>query len=189
MRQNTVENCRVQVSDRRSLPALNRIVFIARIFIGTFVWQLPAMAHANPVVRRVAGGWEAAGLVTLQSGAPLTILAGKDQSQTNLRDRAVISGVPYGTGACGSAAPCVNYLNTASFALPATGGFGNVGKGLLSGPGLASVDMSFSKMIPVRERLQFQLFVEVHARNLVSLVCVNRSTTPPACGAHKRGAT
>jgi len=41
---------------------------------------------------------------------------------------------PYGQGACGNAAPCVDYLNVSSFALPATGAFGNVGKGLLRGP-------------------------------------------------------
>jgi len=54
--------------------------------IASFVWQLPKMAHANPILRRVAGGWEMSGLIALQSGPPLTISAGKDQSQTNLRD-------------------------------------------------------------------------------------------------------
>src|SRR5262249_8405555 len=94
-------------------------------FVGTFVWQLPQLAHANPLLRYVVGGWQASGLITIQSGPPLTILAGKDQSQTGLtRDRAVISGDPYGSGACGNVAPCVNYLNTASFSLPALGDFG-----------------------------------------------------------------
>jgi hypothetical protein len=134
---------------------------IRQRFIGTFVWQLPGLTHANAIVRHVVGGWEATGLITLQSGLPLTILAGKDQSQTGLtRDRAVISGTPYGPGACGTTAPCVNYLNTASFALPALGGFGNVGKAMLRGPGLANVDVGFFKTIPVRERLQFQFRAE-----------------------------
>lgn len=130
-------------------------------FSGTFVWKLPALGQANSILRQVAGGWEVTGLITVQSGIPLTIQAGKDQSQTGLgRDRAVISGVPYGAGACGSAAPCVNYLNTASFALPAAGGFGNAGKALLRGPGLANVDVGFFKTIRVRERLQLQFRAE-----------------------------
>ncbi len=130
-------------------------------FVGSFVWQLPRMAHANPILRHVAGGWEATGLIALQSGPPLTISAGKDQSQTSLRDRAVLNGAPngapYGPGACGSAAPCVDYLNVSSFGLPATGAFGNVGKGLLRGPNLMNVDAGFSKNIPLRERVQLQL--------------------------------
>jgi hypothetical protein len=130
-------------------------------FIGTFVWQLPGLTHSNAILRHVVGGWEATGLITLQTGLPLTIQAGKDQSQTGLtRDRAVISGTPYGAGACGTAAPCVNYLNTASFALPALGDFGNVGKALLRGPGLANVDAGFFKTISVHERLQLQFRAE-----------------------------
>jgi hypothetical protein len=53
-------------------------------FIGTFVWQLPRLAHSNSLLRYVASGWEASGLITIQSGQPLTILAGKDQYQTGL---------------------------------------------------------------------------------------------------------
>jgi hypothetical protein len=129
-------------------------------FVGSFVWQLPRLAHSNLLLRHAAGGWEVTGLVSMQSGPPLTILAGKDQSQTNLRDRAVINGAPYGPGACGSAAPCVDYLNVSSFALPAAGGFGNVGKALLRGPNLINTDAGFSKNFAVRERLQLQMRAE-----------------------------
>jgi hypothetical protein len=129
-------------------------------FVGTYVWQIPFPAHANPLLRYTLGGWQVTGLVTLQSGGPLTITAGKDQSQTGLsQDRAVISGSPYGAGAC-KTAPCENYLNTSSFALPAAGSFGNVGKGLLVGPGLVNLDAGFVKVVPVRERLKLQLRVE-----------------------------
>ena len=37
-------------------------------FIGTFVWQLPRLAHSNPLLQYVASGWEASGLITIQSG-------------------------------------------------------------------------------------------------------------------------
>jgi hypothetical protein len=94
--------------------------------------------------------------LTLQSGGPLTILAGKDQSNTGLsQDRAVITGSPYGSTACLIAATCVSYLNTSSFALPAVGGFGNVGKGLLVGPDSINLDAGLVKVIPmIRERVR-----------------------------------
>jgi hypothetical protein len=113
-------------------------------------------------LRYTLGGWQTTGLLTLQSGGPLTILAGKDQSNTGLsQDRAVITGSPYGSTACLIAATCVSYLNTSSFALPAVGGFGNVGKGLLVGPDSINLDAGLVKVIPmIRERVRVQLRVE-----------------------------
>jgi hypothetical protein len=73
------------------------------------------------------------GLLTVQSGGPLTIVAGKDQSGTALsNDRAwYVGGVdPYGGNGCGTKAPCVNYLNPA-FNLSPEGSRGNVEKGSL----------------------------------------------------------
>jgi hypothetical protein len=69
------------------------------------------------------------------------------------------TGAPYGK-ACNSATTCVNDLNISSFALPAIGSFGNVGKGLLVGPNLINLDAGFVKSIPVRERMQVQLRLE-----------------------------
>jgi len=64
---------------------------------------------------------------------------------------------PYGTGACGAAAPCVNYLNPAAFTLPAAGTFGNVGKGSLRGPNLINWDTGIFKEFPLRgERVKLQ---------------------------------
>src|SRR5665213_3357359 len=131
-------------------------------FVGTYVWQLPSLAHANSFLRHTLGDWQITGLLQLQSGAPLTIVAGTDRSQTNInQDRAVITGSPYGSNAClTSTGTCVSYLNPASFVLPAIGSFGNVGKGLLVGPGLVNLDAGLVKIVPVRERLQMQLRAE-----------------------------
>jgi hypothetical protein len=130
-------------------------------FVGTYVWQLPMLARAHPILRYTLGNWQTTGLLSLQSGSPVTILAGKDQSSTGLgQERAVISGSPYGNTACVTTATCVSYLNTASFALPAVGGFGNVGKGLLVGPNNFNLDAGFVKTIPVVERLRIQLRLE-----------------------------
>ena len=67
------------------------------------MYDLPKFPGSNAWVRNIAGGWQWSGIFTVQSGGPLTILAGKDQSQTGLgTDRAVyLGGNPYGTGACG----------------------------------------------------------------------------------------
>ena len=129
---------------------------------ASFVWQLPKLAHAGRALRYVAGSWQLSGMLTGQSGGPITVIAGKDLSGTGLNsDRGVyVNGVNLtGGNACGSKAPCVNYLNPAAFALPAQGTYGNLGKGALRGPNMIDYDGSLSKEIPLhgeRVRLQFR---------------------------------
>ncbi|HZT31874.1 MAG TPA: carboxypeptidase regulatory-like domain-containing protein [Bryobacteraceae bacterium] len=122
---------------------------------------LPALSGANRLARAAFGSWEMSGIWTVQSADALTILAGKDQSQTALgQDRAEISGPAQGGTACGSAAPCVNFLNPASFHQPAIGTFGNVGRNSVNGPGLFNWDMACMKNFPFHERFRFQLRAE-----------------------------
>jgi hypothetical protein len=128
-------------------------------FVTSYVWQLPRLAGSNALVRNVVGDWQLTGVLQLQTGLPMTVVAGKDQSQTGLgRDRAVLVGQPYGPGACQNTAPCVDYINPKGFALPGLGEFGNVGKGSLRAPGLATWDVGVFKNIPIHEswRLQFR---------------------------------
>ena len=67
----------------------------------------------------------------------------------------------YGPGACAAVTTkCVDFLNPASFAQPATGAFGNVGKGSLRFPGLFNWDMGLSKTFPFSERWKLQFRAE-----------------------------
>ena len=131
-------------------------------FVTSYVWNLPKLEKMHWLVRGLYGDWQLNGILQLQSGTPLTMLAGKDQSLTNLtRDRAqYVSGDPYGSGACGNTAPCVDWINPAAFALPALGQFGNTGKGNLRFPGQATWDMGFFKNIPIHERWSLQFRAE-----------------------------
>jgi hypothetical protein len=127
----------------------------------SYAWPLPALSGMNSLVRGVLGSWELTGLVSAQTGFPFTVMAGQDQSQTAIgQDRAVVLGAPYGTGACGSKAPCVDFLNRNSFALPPVGTFGNVGKDALVGPGSFTWDMGIFKNFPIRERYRLQFRAE-----------------------------
>jgi hypothetical protein len=131
-------------------------------FVASYIWQPQVPKGANPWVRHLLGNWGIGGIGTAQSGGPVTILAGLDRSQTGLgKDHGDYVGGPLlGPGACRNVAPCVDYINPAAFALPAIGTFGNVGKGIIRGPGLLSFDMNISKNIPVRERWKLQFRAE-----------------------------
>jgi hypothetical protein len=122
---------------------------------------LPGLANVNRVIRGVLGSWELTGLVSAQTGFPFTVVAGQDQSQTAIgQDRGVVLGDPYGAGACGNKAPCVDFLNRKSFALPAIGTFGNVGKDSLIGPGSIAWDMGIFKNFPFHDRYRVQFRAE-----------------------------
>ncbi len=150
-------------------------------FVTSWVWQSPALNRTNGLVRTVAGSWQLTGVFQAQSGGPLTVVAGKDQSQTNLNhDRATITGASFGSGACGSSAPCIDYLNPSGFGLPATGEFGTVGKGALRGPGLLNFDVGFFKNFPIRERWRFQFRAEFF--NLFNRVNLNNPTNSVSSG-------
>jgi hypothetical protein len=134
----------------------------AQRFVTSIVWQ-SSISGNNQWLRRAFGNWEIGGIVTAQTGGPLTIVAGLDRSQTGLgKDRGVyLGGQVTGSGACKNVAPCVDYINPSAFALPAIGTFGNVGKGIISGPGMLNFDVNIAKNIPVSERWKLQFRAEL----------------------------
>ena len=141
--------------------------------VASYVWDLPRFTGiSNSIVRSVLGGWEWSGIYTITSGGPLTLLAGTDRSKTNLGgDRVDYIGP---ASQFGGVAPesqrqgcratekhCVPWLNTLLFAAPATGQYGNVGKGSFTGPGRWNFDMGVLRnFIPMSSheniRLQFR---------------------------------
>jgi hypothetical protein len=158
-------------------------------FVISYVWQLPVPKTAGRAMRTVAGGWQLTGLFQAQTGLPLTVTAGQDRSQTGLGvDRAVLVGPALGSGACGASAPCVPYLNPASFQLPPTAAtatpyaaaFGNFGKGAVSGPGSATWDVGLFRSFSLHERGQIQVRGEFF--NVLNRVNFNNPTASISSG-------
>jgi hypothetical protein len=125
------------------------------VFVASYVWDLPRLANANTALRWALGGWQWNGIFTASTGDPLALVAGTDQSKTNLGgDRVDFVGTPAqygGAPASGSRTPCtgtqtcVPWLNVSVFAKPAVGTFGNVGKDAFRGPSHWNMDMGLLK--------------------------------------------
>jgi hypothetical protein len=98
----------------------------------------------------LAGGWQTNGIITMQTGGPLTISNGVDISLTGIgQDRVDIVGDPALPGGRSRGERIAQWFNRAAFAQPEPGTFGTLGRNTLRGPGLATVDFSAFKGFPM----------------------------------------
>jgi hypothetical protein len=127
-------------------------------FTASYIYQLP-FQFTQPLVRGALQGWEASGIVVLQSGFPFTVFANGDIPNTNTgRTRARYLG---GQAALSPSKRTVSqWFNTSAFALTAAYTFGNSGRSILDGPGTISVDFSLMKRFFITERQRLQLRAE-----------------------------
>ncbi len=115
------------------------------------------MDTGNAVLNQLVGGWQLGSIITLQTGFPITVTSGRDQSNTGAGfDR------PNATGAevalpRGQQNP-QKFFNTDAFGLQPFGTFGNTGRNTLIGPGMINWDFSTLKNFRIAEghELQFR---------------------------------
>jgi hypothetical protein len=106
------------------------------------------------------GGWQVNGIATLLTGFPFTPLAGSNRSgDGDIRnpDRPSLNPSFTGPVVLGKQA---QWFNPDAFVLPAAGTYGNLGRGVFRGPGLAEVDLSAFKNTALSERLNLQFRAE-----------------------------
>ena len=110
---------------------------------------------------KIVSGWQLNGIGAFLSGFPFTPLIGSNRSgDGDIRnpDRPSIN--PSFTGAVVTGNPN-QWFNPAAFILPTPGTYGNLGRGTLTGPGLADVDMSLFKNTGITEKANLQFRAEV----------------------------
>jgi hypothetical protein len=126
-------------------------------------YSIPALAYGP---KALTHGWELNSILKFQSGEPINILTGADNSGTaEGEDRADITGPALNsnrsvqTTANGIVA---QYLNPSSFAVPTSATYGNLGRNQVYGPGFGDVDLSLLKNFPIyKERVHAQFRVEM----------------------------
>jgi hypothetical protein len=117
------------------------------------------MGSSAGVEGKLVSGWQINGIGTFLSGFPFTPLVGSNRSgdgDTRNPDRVSINPSPV--------SPCPvtpnQWLNPCLYSLPAAGTYGNIGRGTLTGPGLADVDFSLFKNTAVSENANLQFRAE-----------------------------
>ena len=141
------------------------------------------LAGARGIGKALIGGWTANSVVTLQGGFPFTPQLSYNPSNTGDTKNPVRPFVnPAFTGPVILGSPN-QWFNPAAFLAPPnnSGFFGNLGRDTLTGPGLATWDLSFLKDTPIRERLRLQFRAEFfNVLNRANFNTPNAITFTPA---------
>ncbi|MGE0454508.1 MAG: TonB-dependent receptor [Vicinamibacteria bacterium] len=152
------------------------------VFVVSGVWRIDYVEDGSPLAKALLNDWTLSGIVTLQSGQPLTITAGQDRNLDGLStDRADLVGDPVLDSGRPRDEAIEQWFNTAAFALPALGTDGSAGRNIVEGPGLRNVDLGLFRDIPLTGRLLLQLRAEAtNVFNVVNLSNPGTNRNAPA---------
>jgi Carboxypeptidase regulatory-like domain/TonB dependent receptor len=145
-----------------------RSMFDARHrFVASYEWNLPFWSHGQNWYQKALGNWQVNGIVTLMTGTPFTVYTDTDVSLQGSAPE--ISGFssnrPDLVGNPNNGPRTVQeWFNTAAFQQlnPVTqaGQFGNEGRNVVQGPGLADWDFSAFKSFSITESKSLQFRAE-----------------------------
>ena len=120
-------------------------------FVTSFLYQLPdpGKAMGSTWLSEVAGGWQATGIVTLQSGTPFSVTAPSTQTGGAGSPFADMTGPVKLSTSRGRQQQIAEYFNTSAVTLPSPGTFGTLGRNSLTGPGVFNTDAALLKSFPL----------------------------------------
>jgi hypothetical protein len=141
---------------------------VRNAFKGYVLYQLPfgrgrQFLNSNALLDAIIGGWQVSDTLVVQSGQPFTPVMQTDTSFSLAGSNFAL--YPNAIGNPGLSNRGVHqWFNEAAFAPPAAGTFGAVHRNQLTGPDLATTDLSLGKTFSIWESVKLQ--VRGDAQNL-----------------------
>jgi hypothetical protein len=140
---------------------------LRQILAVNTLYQVPVgkgmrFSTGNGALDYILGNWQINNIFQAHSGSPFTPMAGGDVSNTgslgfyNYEHANVVPGVSPNPSHRSTA----EWFNTAAFAIPAQGTYGNAGRNSLVGPAFWDLDTSVFRQFPVGEGRQFEFRAE-----------------------------
>ncbi|HZS56926.1 MAG TPA: carboxypeptidase regulatory-like domain-containing protein [Bryobacteraceae bacterium] len=149
-------------------------------FSASFIYQLPAKQSFSGATAALVNGWELAGIVTLQTGQPFSVLTGLNNSRTGEgNDRPNVI-----TNPNSGSHTVEQWFDTAAFVPNAILTFGNAGRNIVTGPGFDDVDFSVIKNTHFGEKTNLQFRAEFfNLFNHPNFAIPNNVESAPSFGA------
>ena len=133
---------------------------------ASMIYALPFAKNSKGWLHRLAGEWNASGILIAQSGAPFTVnlssVAGQDVAHVGLVNGNNLERPNLVSNPNNGPRTASEWFNTAAFSLPAQNTFGSSGRNVALGPGLVNLDVSLQKETSLHERLRLQLRVDTY---------------------------
>jgi hypothetical protein len=136
--------------------------------VASLIYQVPfgrgrQFGGSAPVlIDIIAGGWSVTSIATFATGAPFDITAPNTTGFSNITHRA--------NRLCDGRSDSISdnvrsnglkWFDTACFAAPATGYYGNAGRNVLYAPGINNWDLGIQKSFAVRESMRVEFRSEM----------------------------
>ena len=128
----------------------------------------PFLNHGG-ALGKILGNWQISGRATLQSGTPFTVrvlgnASNNSGTGASFSERADATGLPVGLPA--AERTTISYFNTAAFALPAPGEFGDAGRNTIPGPRRIVFNMSLGRRVTFSQEKGIRGDFRVEANNI-----------------------
>jgi hypothetical protein len=156
---------------------------------STAVYDLPFGSGGrwlkNGWAAKAAGGFELSGILTMQSGFPFTINLKGDTANVGAGTGGIyVRPNVVGTSQYLSSPSTAEWFNTADFANPGAGNFGDLGRNTLIGPQMFDLDLVLQKNITIMERVKLQIRAEFfNTLNHPNFNIIDRIFADPSFGA------
>jgi hypothetical protein len=132
---------------------------VRHLAVANATYELPFHA-AGRRGQKLAGGWSVSAIETLQSGFPFTPQLGFNPTNNGDSRNPIRPSWNHAfRGPLILGRPNL-YYNATAFLVPAAGTYGDVGRNVLTGPGLATTDFSLAKNTPLNDKLRLQFRAE-----------------------------
>jgi hypothetical protein len=128
--------------------------------VASWIYDFPNFT-SHRLQGLLVNGWQITGVLTLQSGFPMNLTTGTDNSRTGVgNDRPDVVGNWQLPGGQSKGQKIDQYFNVKAFVPNTIGEFGNLGRNALTGPGLANTDLGIFKKFAIREKQHIEVRAE-----------------------------
>ncbi|HXG64598.1 MAG TPA: TonB-dependent receptor [Blastocatellia bacterium] len=131
-------------------------------FVLSATYEFPVNNSLEGATDKLLNGWQVTGILNARSGFPFSLVLGFDRANDGSVDNVaqrpdVVPGRSYESAVTGRPE---RYVDPTAFDLPAAGTYGNSGRNVLIGPGLATFDLGLFKNTTFGEKLRVQFRAE-----------------------------
>jgi hypothetical protein len=126
-----------------------------QVWVTAIIWNaFGGHTFSSKLLQETAGGWQFGGIASINSGTPLDLTSGIDNSLTGIgEDTPDVIG-NYNAHNTSRAESIAHWFNPAAFTQNAPGTFGTLRPNTLSGPGYVNFDINLQKNFVITERFR-----------------------------------